>query len=71
MDRAIAESREDLEQERVKRYALIHSVRKHRKDRETDRAKDRATYALAQLQVERDVRSLAEDRGKLAGRSLK
>ena len=61
MDRAIAESREDLEQERDKRYALIHSVRKHRKDRETDRAKDRAYYALTQLRVEREVRFLVDD----------
>ena len=60
MDRAIVEMREDLERERDRRYALNYSVRKHRKDREADRAKDRADYATAQLQVERDVYSLVD-----------
>ena len=36
-------------------------MRKHRKDREADRAKDRADYALAQLKVERDIRCLFKD----------
>ena len=60
MDRAIVELREDLEHERDRRYALTDSVQKHRKDREADRVEDRADYATAQLQVERDVRSLVE-----------
>ena len=55
--------RDDLEHERERSYALTDSLRKHRKDHETDRAKDRAEYAVAQLQVERDVRSLV---GELA-----
>ena len=42
-------------------YALTDSVRNHRKDRETERAKDRAEHAVAQLQVERDFRFLAGD----------
>ena len=58
MDRAIDELRDDLEHERERRYALTDAVRKNHKDREADRAKDRADYATAQLQVERDVRSL-------------
>ena len=58
MDRAIAKLRDDLGQERNRRYALNDSLRKNRKDHETDRANDRAEYAVAQLQVERDVRSL-------------
>ena len=58
MDRAIVELRDDLEHERDRRYALTDTVRKHRKERETGRAKDRAEYAIAQLQVERDVRSV-------------
>ena len=58
MDRAIVELREDLEHERDRRYALTDSVRKHRKDREADRTRYRADYALPQLQVERNVRSL-------------
>ena len=61
MDRAIVELYEDLEHERDRRYALTDLVREHRKDREADRAKDRADYALAQLQVERDVRSLVDE----------
>ena len=36
-------------------------MRKYRKDREADRTRDRADYALAQLQVERDVRSLVDE----------
>ena len=40
---------------------MTDTVRQHRKDRETERAKDRAEYAVAQLQVERDVRSLDEE----------
>ena len=63
MDRAIAELRDDLGHERNRHYALTDSLRKHRKDHETDRAKDRAEYAVAQLQVERDVRSLVEELG--------
>ena len=63
MDRAIVKLRDDLEHERDKRYALTDSVRKQRKDIEDDRAKDRADYALAQLQVESDVRSLVEELG--------
>ena len=61
MDRLIVESREDLEHERDRRYALTDLVRKHRKNREADRTKDRADYALVQLQVERDVRSLGDE----------
>ena len=53
--------REDLEHERERCYALTDSVRKYRKDREADRTRDRADYALAQLQVERDVRSLGDE----------
>ena len=53
--------REDLDYERDRRYALTVTVRKNRKDREADRAKDRAEYATAQLQVERDVRSLVDE----------
>ena len=63
MDRAISELRDDLEHERYRRYALTGSVRKHHKDHEAERAKDRAEHAVAQLQVERDVRSLV---GELA-----
>ena len=53
------ELREDVEHKRDRRYAL--TLRKHRKDREADRAKDCADYALKHLQVERDTRSLVED----------
>ena len=63
MYRAIVNLRDDLEHERDRRYSLTDSLRKHRKEREADRLKDRAEYAVAQLQVERDVRSLF---GKLA-----
>ena len=55
--------REDLEHERDRSYAPTDLVLKHRKYRETERAKDRADYAVAQLQVERDVRSLVEELG--------
>ncbi|CAI5713064.1 unnamed protein product [Hyaloperonospora brassicae] len=58
MDRAIDELRDDLKHERDRRYALTDTVRKNRKGHEADRARDRADYATAQLQVERDVRSL-------------
>ena len=61
MDRAIVKLREDLEHERDRRYALNDSVRNYRKDREADRSKHRADYALTQFQVERDVRSLVEE----------
>ena len=60
MERSIVELNEVLEHKRDRRYALTDSVRKHRKDSEADRAKNRADYALAQFQVERDVRSLVE-----------
>ena len=63
MDRSISALRKDLEHERDLRYAQIDLVLKDRKERESDRAKDRADYALTQLQVERDVRSLV---GELA-----
>ena len=53
--------REALEHERDRRYALTDTVRKNRNDRETKREKDRAEYAVAQLQVERDVRSFVEE----------
>ena len=70
MDRAIIELRDDLEHERDMRYALTDSLRKHRKDREADRAKDRAEYATSQIRVERDVRSffgeLTTARGEIA-----
>ena len=61
MDRAIVELREDLEHEKARRYTLTDLVREHRKDREADRAKDRADYALAQLQIVRDIRSLGDE----------
>ena len=61
MDRAIVELREDLEHETDRRYALTDSVRKHRKDRDADCMRYRAYYALAQLQVERDVCSLVDE----------
>ena len=63
MNRAIVELREDLEHERYRIYALTDSVRRQIKDREVDRAQNRADYALAELQVERDARSLVEDLG--------
>ena len=58
MDRAIDELCDDLKHECDRRYALTDIVRKNRKDRKANWAKDRADYATAQLQVERDVRSL-------------
>ena len=61
MNGAIVQLRENLEQERDRRYALTEFVWNQRKDREADRAKDRADYALAQLQVERDVCSLVKE----------
>ena len=64
MDRAIVELREDLEHERGRRYALTDLVRKHRKYHEADRAKNRADYDLAQLQVDRDVRCLGDELAK-------
>ena len=64
MDRAIAELREDLEHGKDRRFALIGSVRKYRKYREADRAKDRGDDALLQLQVERNVRSLVDELAK-------
>ena len=42
MDRAIVGLCEDLDHERDRRYALTDFVRKHLKDLEADRAKDRA-----------------------------
>ena len=59
--RAIAVLREYLEHGRDRSYALTDTVRKHRKVREADRAKNRADYATAQLQVKRDVRSLVDE----------
>uniref|UniRef100_M4BS03 RxLR effector candidate protein n=1 Tax=Hyaloperonospora arabidopsidis (strain Emoy2) TaxID=559515 RepID=M4BS03_HYAAE len=53
MDRAIVQLHEDLEHERYRRYALADLVREH--------CKDRTDYALAQLQIERDVRSLGDE----------
>ena len=70
MDRAIVGLCEDLEHERDRRYALTDFVRKHLKDLEADRAKDRADYATAQLQVERDVRSLVDELVYPARKSL-
>ena len=61
IDLAIVELREDLEHERDSRYALSDTVRQHRKDRETERVKDRTVYTVAKLQVERDVLSLVEE----------
>ena len=58
MGRAIVELRKDLNHERDRRSALTDTVRKHREDRENERAKDRADYAVAQLHVERDGRFL-------------
>ena len=50
MDRAIVKSREELEHERDRRYSLTYYVRKNCNNREADRA----DYAFAQLQVEKD-----------------
>ena len=63
MDHAISALRAYLEHEWDRRYDLTNLVRKHRKDRETERAKDHAEYAFAQLQFERDVRSLVGELG--------
>ena len=71
MDRAIDELRDDLGHDRGRRYALSDNVRQHRKGHETDRAKDRAEYAVAQLQVERDVRSLVGDLATARGEILR
>ena len=63
------ELRDGLGHERDKCYFLTISLRKYRKDHETDHVKDRAEYAVAQVQVERDVRSLVgeleTDRGEI------
>ena len=48
-DRVIDGLRVDFEHKSDRRYALTDTVRKHRKDREVDRAKDRADYSTAQL----------------------
>ena len=61
MNRTIVELREDLEHERDRSYALTDSERNQRKDREADRTKDRADYAISQLQVERDVPFLVDE----------
>ena len=57
MESAIAELHKNLEHERDKRYSLTDFVLETCKYS----AKDHADYALAQLQVERDVRSLVEE----------
>ena len=61
LNRAIVELCEDLEHERNRRYGRIDFVRMHRKNYGTGCAKDRAEYAVAQLQVNRDLRSLVEE----------
>ena len=71
MDRAIAELRDDLGHERYRRHAWTDSLRKHRKYHETDRAKGRAEYAVAQLQIERDVRSLVGELATTRGEILR
>ena len=71
MDRASVKLHDDLGYERDRRYALTVSLRKHRKDHETDRAKDRAEYAVAQLQVERDVRSIFGEMATARGEILR
>ena len=63
MDQAIVVLSENLEHDMDRRYALTDSVRNQRKDREAIWEKDRADYALAQLQVERDVHSLVDELG--------
>ena len=55
--------RENLELERDRRYFLTDTVQQHRKDSKTKSAKNCADYAVEQLQVERDVRSLVEELG--------
>ena len=71
MDQAIDELRDDLGHERDRRYALTDYLRKHRKGHETDRAKDRAEYAVAQLQVEHDVCSLVGEPATARGEILR
>ena len=66
----MVELREGLEHERDRRYALSDTVRKHRKDHETERAKYRAEYAVAQLQVERDIRHLVGELATARGETL-
>ena len=61
MDSAIVGLREYLDHEKDRRYALNDTVRKHRNDFETDRAKDRADCASEQLYAERDVSSLVDE----------
>ena len=68
INRSISEVREDLEHERYRRYAPI--LCNPGKYREADRAKDRAGRAFAQIQIERDVRSLIEDLASARGKSL-
>ena len=71
MDRAIGELRDDLKHERDRRYALTDTVRMNRNVREAERARDRADYATAQLQVERDVRSLFGELATARGEILR
>ena len=61
LNRAIVELCEDLEHERNRRYGRTDFVRMHRKNYGTGCAKGRAEYAVAQLQVNRDLRSLVEE----------
>uniref|UniRef100_M4BXA5 RxLR effector candidate protein n=1 Tax=Hyaloperonospora arabidopsidis (strain Emoy2) TaxID=559515 RepID=M4BXA5_HYAAE len=70
MDRAIVELREDLEHERDRHYALTILVRKHRKDREADRAKNRADYDLHSFRSSVMSVVLVTSWRKLAKRSL-
>uniref|UniRef100_A0AAV1V260 Uncharacterized protein n=1 Tax=Peronospora matthiolae TaxID=2874970 RepID=A0AAV1V260_9STRA len=63
MDLAIVELREYLEHERNARYALTDSLRDHRKNRETERAKNLVDYEVTQLQDEHDVRSIVAELG--------
>ena len=70
MDSAIVELREDLKHERDRRYALTNYVRKQCKDREADRAKDRADYAFAQFRSSAMSAPLLTSWGNLAERSL-
>ena len=71
MDHAIDELHDDSGYDRYRRYALTESLRKNRKEREADRAKDRAEYAVAHLQVERDVRSLVGELATARGEILR
>ena len=70
MDRAIYELRDDLGHERDRRYALTDSLWKNRKEHDTDRAKHRSEYAVAQLQVDSDVRFLVGELAKARGEIL-